>query len=379
VKEVAATSELDIKASATLRKLEVGEFVEVLEGPQSDPAIGVVRVRVKALSDGTAGWVSVKGNQGTSYLQDCSRPCYCAVQALAMQDGFPTDDSKEVRSVKSGEVIEVLEGPRKEVLNNTVRARVKAVSDGATGWFTMTSRRGQSFARQGQSTFTCKAGVALTDGKNIKDCKVLRKLDKGEVLTVLEGPIDDPDAGVARIRAKARKDSAEGWVTTRGNAGSVYAEETGRTYVIEVPNPLQADFQSSSAEVRALAEGESVELLEGPKEETFEPVMRMRGRTATDGKEGWFTLAAESVKVWSPQYRCVGATAISDARKAGQGQAVRELELGETVEALEGPTVEDAEQGTLRLKCRAASDGAVGWVTVVGREGEPLLECVPAE
>merc|ERR1719330_549290 len=126
----------------------------------------------------------------------------------------------------------MLEGPRREILGNAIRARGKATRDGATGWFTVKSKQGQSLVEPGKSTFTCTSGIALTNDMNIKDCKVLRKLDKGEVLMVVEGPIDDDAAGVTRIKVKASKDEMEGWVTTKGNAGSVYATESGRTYIV---------------------------------------------------------------------------------------------------------------------------------------------------
>lgn len=377
VKSVAITSEFEIKSSSTLRKLEVDEFAELLEGPQTD-SVGLERMRAKALSDGTVGWVTVKGNQGTPFLQDCPRPCYCCLEALSMSDGFPSEGGAEIRGLRAGEVVELLEGPRKEVPNNAMRARCKAVSDGATGWFTVKTKQGQECAKQGKSTFTCKSSIALTNDKNIKECKVLRKLDKGEVLLVLEGPMDDEVAGVTRIKAKAKKDDAEGWVTTKGNAGSIYVEETGRTFVMTASTPLQEAFQTGAgAEVRTLAEGETVELLEGPTEEKSEELARARCRAVADGKAGWITLREGRTRLWSPSYRCVSATAIGDALEAAKAQKLRSLEPGEAVELLEGPRGEaEAGSGALRLKGRAAKDGAVGWMTVMDGQGTPFLESV---
>jgi hypothetical protein len=51
-----------------VRELAVGEEVFVLDGPTMDPKAQLERVKVKA-SDGSEGWVSVKGNQGTTYLE----------------------------------------------------------------------------------------------------------------------------------------------------------------------------------------------------------------------------------------------------------------------------------------------------------------------
>jgi hypothetical protein len=54
-----------------VRELAVGEDVTVLEGPTLDPKAQLERVKVKA-ADGAEGWVSVKGNQGTTYLEPVS-------------------------------------------------------------------------------------------------------------------------------------------------------------------------------------------------------------------------------------------------------------------------------------------------------------------
>merc|ERR1712217_243522 len=143
-----------------------------------------------------------------------------------MQESFASD-SKELRALKLGEILEVFEGPRKENLGNAMRARGRAHSDAAVGWFTVTSKQGEAFASRGSSTYTCTANIALTDTLNIKDCKVVRKVEKGETLTVLEGPIEHEESSVTRIRVRAQKDSVEGWITTTGNAGTSYAKETG--------------------------------------------------------------------------------------------------------------------------------------------------------
>merc|ERR1719498_1293337 len=87
IKDIAITSEFDITEGETVRKLEVDEFVEVLEGPRIDEAseVQVPRVRAKALADGATGWITVRGNQGTAFLEDTGKPCYFAAEAIAMQ------------------------------------------------------------------------------------------------------------------------------------------------------------------------------------------------------------------------------------------------------------------------------------------------------
>merc|ERR1711966_269786 len=89
----------------------------------------------------------------------------------------------------------------------------------------------------------------------------------------------------SRTRARAKKDGKEGWVTIRGNAGSMHAEESGKEYVIAKPVPLQSDFAAvigDGALVRMLVEKEVLEILEGPREEKTVAVTRMKVRAATD-------------------------------------------------------------------------------------------------
>jgi len=67
--------------------------------------------------------------------------------------------------------------------------------------------------------------AAITGGLSMTKSKALRKLKKGEVLTVLEGPLQEPAAKVMRVRVRSKTDGTEGWVTVAGNAGSVFLKE----------------------------------------------------------------------------------------------------------------------------------------------------------
>jgi len=378
VKEIAITGEFDIKTSTTQRKLEVGELVEALEGPKSDEGLGVMRVRARALSDGIVGWVTATGNHGTLFLQSIPKPCRYATTEVSLQETFGSE-SKEIRKLKAFEVVELMEGPRTEVTGNAMRAKAKAVSDGAIGWFTIKSKQGSDMVQPGRSTYVCTSNIALTDVIDIKNCKVVRKLSKGEGLTVLEGPIEDENTKVPRIKARAASDGVEGWVTVRGNAGSVYAEESGKQVVVCRRVALQTAFEADSSEViRELAEEEVLEILEGPTEEVTDPPLRIRCRAAADGKVGWTTLRSDSFLPCSSTYRCVAPAAMHDALSPESAATVRRLEVGEEVELFEGPR-EEVGFGVLRLRGRALKDGATGWVTVAGNQGKPFLEAVPPE
>merc|ERR1719160_895189 len=74
--------------------------------------------------------------------------------------------------------------------------------------------------------YTCANPIALTDQFNIAKSKVMRTLEVGEKLEVLEGPNKDEATKVERIRVIAPKDKVTGWVTVQGNQGTVYCEPT---------------------------------------------------------------------------------------------------------------------------------------------------------
>merc|ERR1719188_2464812 len=67
--------------------------------------------------------------------------------------------------------------------------------------------------------------VAVTDGANIKDAKTLARLQVGDVIQVLEGPIKEETTEVQRVRARTMQDGVEGWITIAGNQGSVFLKE----------------------------------------------------------------------------------------------------------------------------------------------------------
>jgi len=302
IKGIAVTNDFDIGKAKTIRKAEIDEVIEVLEGPQVDEKLGLTRIRGKSLSDAVEGWISVKGNQGTAFLQEVEKPYYSCAEEVVMDTDFKGDGQAPIRTLKVDEVIELIEGPRKETFPPALRIRVKAVSDGATGWLTAKDQKGVQFAEQDVKYYSCTTSVAMTDDADIKNCKVVRKLIVGELFTVEEGPNEDKEAGISRVKGKALNDEKEGWITIKGNAGTIYAEASSKHYTMLAEAPLQKRFASEGAEeIRKLAKGEALQVVEGPKEEAFPPEVRVKGKALSDGVIGWITLkGSENLKPWQP-------------------------------------------------------------------------------
>jgi hypothetical protein len=373
VKGIAITSDFDIAKAKTIRKAETDEVIEVLEGPQSDEKVGLQRIKGRSLSDGAEGWISVRGNQGTAFLKEVEKPFYSCTKEIPFEKDFKTDE-EPIRTLKVDEVLELIEGPRKETFEPALRVRGKVINGGEQGWFTVRDKKGTIYAEAETKHYSCTTSVAMTDELDIKNCKVIRKLAVGEVFTVLEGPVEDKEAGITRMKGKTLKDDKDGWITTKGNAGTVYAEASTKHYTVVLEMPLQKKMQMTGTveEVKMLSKGEVVQSLEGPKEIAFPPEVRLKGRALSDGVVGWITLQGENVKPWTPYYKClVKGTPLHEAIASEGATVVRELEKGETLELLEGPQEEGKE---LRMKAKAEKDGSVGWVTIRDAAGKRLFE-----
>merc|ERR1712151_977893 len=216
--------------------------------------------------------------------------------------------------------------------------------------------------------------VALTDGEDIKASKVVRKLAEGEWFEASGPLVEDAASGVWRLPGKALKDDKQGWLTTKGNAGTVYAEQMTKYYSVNKEVQLEKRFQTAGAEaIRKMEVDETFQLLEGPRDEKATPEVKAKVRCVRDGKVGWISKKAASIKAWSPVYKCLDKVPLSDSLAGAtleESKVLRELQKGEEVELIEGP-VEDGKD--IRIRCRATKDGLVGWASVKS-DGKRLLD-----
>merc|ERR1712129_165720 len=71
VKAIVFTDALDLAKCKTVRRGDVGEIIEVLEGPVRDETNDMTRVRGRSTVGDkvTEGWVTVSGSKGTAFLE----------------------------------------------------------------------------------------------------------------------------------------------------------------------------------------------------------------------------------------------------------------------------------------------------------------------
>lgn len=147
VKETTLTKDISIKDTETLRKLEVGEAVELLQGPMRDSSSDLDRILARTINDDLKGYVTVSGNQGTAFLQE-TRGIYKVVKDTILTESFEIDLGKDAtrklkdttRKLKEGELLEVYAWPRKEETSGLLRMQAKVKGDDkAFGWVTTVS------------------------------------------------------------------------------------------------------------------------------------------------------------------------------------------------------------------------------------------------
>lgn len=168
-----------------------------------------------------------------------ARICSTIVKPTIMSAALSISEDGSVGRLSTGDVVEVLEGPSKDTATNIMRVRCMSLAGaGLCGWVSTTSNQGTVFMKEGGAIFKVVKESTLTDEYDInteKDKhagnedagnKVKAKTGKakvGDVLDLIEGPKKDPATGVLRIRCRVRGDGAVGWLTTRGDGGTVFA------------------------------------------------------------------------------------------------------------------------------------------------------------
>jgi len=379
VKEIGITSSCQVKNSKTVRKLQIGEIVEVLESNRADESVPVQRSRCRALADSAEGWVSTKGTHGTDFLVRVGKPYFECQVDIVLHTDFDRGSS-EVQQLRPGEVIELLEGPLQEPELELHRVRVKTSKDGITGWVTERDSLGGSDLRFSKQ-FICKASVALTNDVDIdvKD-SFLRKLEVDETLDLLEEITEVSSRGIRRAKMRARSDNLEGWVTLTGNHGKAYVVEDEECHA-RVARSCALVAHSARAtpagkSLRMLEEGEPLQVLEGPKVLKIEGKPRARGRSLRTGAEGWFDLVDTEMAPWAIWQSCVRSAPLTDCLDTNSAKTLRMVQQEERLEALEAPVVDDSAGYRIKLRVRADKDGADGFMPVSDEEGNIFLEPV---
>eukprot|EP00929_Paragymnodinium_shiwhaense_P078674 TRINITY_DN407_c0_g4_i1.p1 TRINITY_DN407_c0_g4~~TRINITY_DN407_c0_g4_i1.p1 ORF type:complete len:2118 (+),score=935.15 TRINITY_DN407_c0_g4_i1:97-6450(+) len=291
------------------------------------------------------------------------------VKDIAITDVLEVGVCKTLRKAGANEIIQVLEGPKTEPKLGFPRLKGKSLIDGAVGWISVKGNQGTPFLVEAEKPFyVCLKETPLEASLEGSTEKAARSLRPDEVVELLEGPCKVTLPDLKRMKVKATKDGASGWITVRDRAGAIYAEATTSHYkcTTSVAITDKEDVKDCKV-VRKLAVGE-VFLAEAASHTVSEAgITRVRGKATQDGAEGWITLkgnagttyAEADAKLWSIIKEAQLQNKLSTEYALNAGRA---LEVGETCQVLEGPK-EEKTTSVSRIKARSLSDGAEGWVT----------------
>lgn len=364
-REIALSSAFEVKSSKTVRLLELGEIVQILTEASLDASTGLIRASCRALRDEAMGWVTLQGNQGTEFMELISKPYLLALAAGTLRPELQESDDAGL-GLHRGEVIEVLEGPRRSSPREVVRIRGKAARDGAVGWLTSTVG---SAILETVRLFVCKGSIAITSAFDISSGSAVRKLEPGELVELLEEPMIDQERKLTRVRIRCKTDAKEAWATIKGSQGTVFLEETAKHNVVKQAIVLESTLEPGSKEIRTLEVGEAFEILEGPVSHSTKRNACIKGRVVGSGgsRTGWIAVETDDLKPWSLALSCA-----QDCNLLAQGgEVLRPLCKGESLTAQEVPLA--CPEGPLLVKVRAAMDGLVGFSPMINPSGEDLL------
>jgi len=150
------------------------------------------------------------------------------VNDVVMTDNQVIKESKVLRRMELGEVLEFLANPVKE--GELLRVKARAVKDDITGWVTIQGNQGTAYLKEGGGEYKVIKETLLTESFEIgaapKDVKkkTSRKLKVGEVMLVREWDKKDETTGLTRMKIKTKSDGLVGYVTTMGNTGIKFVE-----------------------------------------------------------------------------------------------------------------------------------------------------------
>lgn len=152
VKEVVLTPDKNVSSGGKpIRRVALKEVIEVLQGPLLDESTGLLRVEGRAFKDGAEGWITATGNKGTPFLAE-GGDTWKVSKEIVLTEAFDIGEDKGAdgkklrpRKLKVGEVLDMLEWPRKEPNSGLMRMRVRVRSDRTLGWVTSTGNAGTAF------------------------------------------------------------------------------------------------------------------------------------------------------------------------------------------------------------------------------------------
>lgn len=215
---VALTENFDVGSGASVRKLEVGEVLELLQDPQMDEKTKLLRVQVRARSDGKEGWATMKGNQGTIFVEP-SRTHFQCTNSVPLEDSLV--GKKVFRELEKGEAFDV-QSTKTERRKGVHLYRGRNLSqDGPGGWFVAAG----SGLLPWTTSQVSSSQAPLYESSNGET--VLRELRANEEIVALEVPssVTSGDSTTLWQHVRCTSDGVIGFIQLRSLEEKAAAEK----------------------------------------------------------------------------------------------------------------------------------------------------------
>ena len=158
VKDIVLNRDMSSKSQIICR-LFLDEVVEIVEGPVKDDVHNQVRVKVREVSDGNVGWVTMVGDQGPPLLVPGGNIFKC-VKETSITDVYAIRESKTLRKLHKGEIVDVLHFASKDA-QGLLRVRAKAKSDSVVGWISVCGNQGSIYLKLCETTEVGEDGAKV--------------------------------------------------------------------------------------------------------------------------------------------------------------------------------------------------------------------------
>lgn len=427
VQAIAMTDNFEISGSKSLHKLEPGDVVEAVASPSINEK-GIMRLQCSL--KGKTGFVSMKGNQGTKFM-DTFSSCDRYLQSLerALEKATTSVDTMAAFVKHSAEFSgkNGLIFPKADLAK--LKPRANAAQRGVDDLRRKVERAKKEFAKRLKAELgaqreafeertalhlreklsvcvdnTERKVTELTDIlQPLHDTESVSSMECGTPLTTLraaeeilevvlesatmtrqqlllqidrsEGPVHE-----ARLEMTSKVDGAEKKARFAVDTARTSVSKIGDLRMEQVTIALRGVLRARSITADTLFE----ELAEGSSaisQERFRKALHSlplnfpseHSSILCDRIEAGGLGRRNFMEMVQQYFICVKPISMTNDFEISKGKSVRMIELEEVVELLDGPRSDD-KVGLPRIRARVLTDGAEGWISVRGNQGTNFLK-----
>ncbi len=211
-----------------------------------------------------------------------------------MMDALDIKQCKVLRKLAEGELF-IADGEKQTDKDSGIaRLKGKASRDGTESWVTLKGNAGTVYAEVSKKHYNITKEVPLLKGFKSQTAEEARMLAVDEIVEVSEQKAEKLEP-VVKVKGRALRDGAVGWIALRPNGVKAWTPY----YKVVATVAMRKEQEATSEEIRALAAGETVEIVDGPVElaaEGDKKALQIKGRAEKDGAIGWVVVRDASGK-----------------------------------------------------------------------------------